>query len=145
MDTHDHHHHALPLSMYIGVGATLFILTGVTVVSAQIDLGSTANLILAMSIATLKASLVALFFMHLLYDSKLYAFIFSVGLFMLTAFIVITMFDTMRRDGIYDHRAVKIQQEAGFYKDIHEAAAAEAAAVEAAGDGEHDAPAPAAH
>ena len=61
-----HHIHVLPLSVYIGVGTALFVLTGVTIAATYVDLGGTGNLILAMLIATVKASLVVLFFMHLL-------------------------------------------------------------------------------
>ncbi len=118
-DTHDHKHHVLPLSLYIGIGGALFVLTGVTVGVSYIDLGGTGNLIVAMAVATFKATLVALFFMHLLYDSKLYALAFSIGLFMLTAFVVLTMFDTMRRDGIYEEKATPIENEtAGFYEKL---------------------------
>ena len=114
-NSHNHHPHILPLSVYIGVGSALFILTGITVAVAHVDLGGTWNLVIAMIVATIKASLVALFFMHLLYDNKLYAVVFSIGLFMLTAFIVETMFDTLRRDAIYEYRAPPITQEATIY------------------------------
>ena len=117
-DSHRHHPHILPLSVYIGVGSALFILTGITVGVAHIDLGGTWNLIIAMIVATIKATLVALFFMHLLYDNKLYAVVFSIGLFMLTAFIVITMFDTLRRDAIYEYKAPPITREATIYENL---------------------------
>ena len=125
---HSHHPHVLPLSVYIGVGTALFVLTGVTVAVAHVDLGGTWNLIVAMLVATIKASLVALFFMHLLYDNKLYAIVFSIGLFMLTAFIVETMFDTMRRDAVYEYRAPPIQQEATIYDTLKERAEKEQSA-----------------
>ena len=121
-ETHNHHPHVLPLSVYIGVGSALFLLTGVTVAVAHVDLGGTLNFIVAMLVATIKASLVALFFMHLLYDNKLYAVVFSIGLFMLTAFIVETMFDTMRRDAIYEEKGPPIQQEATIYEALKEKA-----------------------
>ena len=117
-DAHSHKPHVLPLSIYIGVGSALFILTGITVAVAQVNLGGAWNLVIAMVVATIKASLVVLFFMHLLYDNKLYAVVFGIGLFMLTAFIVETMFDTLRRDGIYEYRATPIKQEAEIYKNL---------------------------
>ena len=117
-ESHSHHPHVLPLSVYMGVGAALFVLTGVTVGVSYIDLGGTWNLIVAMAVASVKALLVALVFMHLLWDNKLYAVVFGIGLFMLTAFIVETMFDTMRRDAIYEYRAPPIQQEATIYEDL---------------------------
>ena len=116
--SHTHHPHILPLSVYIRVGTALFALTGITIAVAKVDLGGTWNLIVAMLVATIKATLVVLFFMHLLYDNKLYAVVFGIGLFMLTAFIVETMFDTMRRDAIYEYKAPPLQQEAEIYSDL---------------------------
>lgn len=55
--------HAQPLSMYFAVFFALFILTGVTVAVAYVDLGA-LNDAVAMAIATTKALLVLLFFMH---------------------------------------------------------------------------------
>ena len=121
-DSHGHHPHVLPLSVYLGVGTALFVLTGITVGVAHIDLGSGWNLIVAMLVATIKASLVALIFMHLLFDNKLYAVIFGIGLFMLTAFIVETMFDTLRRDAIYEYKASPIKKDAEIYGDLNERA-----------------------
>ena len=131
----DHHPHVLPLSVYFGVGGALFVLTGVTVAVSYVDLGATLNLIVALLVATVKGSLVALFFMHLLYDNKLYAFGFCVSLIMLTVFIVITMFDTLRRDGIYEHRAPPITAEAQIYEDME--ARAEARAHDDHGHSDH--------
>ena len=49
--------------------AALVVLTAFTVIVSRFDFGS-ANTIVAMLVATVKATLVALFFMHLLYDDK---------------------------------------------------------------------------
>jgi len=91
------HHHVLPLSVYLIVGATLLVLTGITVVVAEFQLGEW-NLIVAMAIAALKATLVLLFFMHLKYDNKLYSFAFLISIAFLAVFIVFTMLDTLERD-----------------------------------------------
>ncbi len=116
---HQHKPHVLPLSIYIAVGTTLFVLTGITVAVAKyIHLGGTGNMIVAMIIATIKGSLVALFFMHLFYDNKLYAFAFCVSLFMLAAFIVFTMFDTLHRDDIYDYRSHPLKVDAIIYDSL---------------------------
>ena len=112
--------HVLPLSVYIGVGSALFVLTGITVAVAQVNLGGMGNLIVAMVVATIKGSLVALFFMHLLYDNKFYAFVFSISLMMLGIFIAFTMFDTLRRDGIYEERSGQIRDEAKMYQKLRE-------------------------
>ena len=91
------HHHVLPLSTYLSVGTGLLVLTVITVVVSRFQLGEW-NLIVAMTIATIKATLVLLFFMHLKYDNKLYAVAFLIAVTFLAVFIVLTMLDTMTRD-----------------------------------------------
>ncbi|MBX7156799.1 MAG: cytochrome C oxidase subunit IV family protein [Verrucomicrobiae bacterium] len=53
------------LKFYVGIFAALLVLTVITVVVSYIHLGTAGNITLALVIATLKASLVAAFFMHL--------------------------------------------------------------------------------
>ena len=112
----DEHSHVLPLKVYYGVGAILFILTVITVLTGkylQLDtmveevfkLKFTGlNLILAMFIATVKGILVALVFMHLLYDNKIYMLIFVGGLTFLSFFFTLTLFDTVHRGRVYTER-----------------------------------------
>ena len=50
---------------YLSVFATLLVLTVVTVAVASLDLTEGLTVLVAVSIATFKAALVALFFMHL--------------------------------------------------------------------------------
>jgi cytochrome c oxidase subunit IV len=90
-------HHVLPLSTYLSVGGALLVLTLITVWVAQYQLGEW-NLIVAMAVAATKATLVLLFFMHLKYDNKMYAFTFLIAVVFLAIFIVFTMLDTMTRD-----------------------------------------------
>jgi hypothetical protein len=71
----------------------------------------------------LKASLVALIFMHLYYDDKLYLTIFVMALLMLSIFIVITLFDTLRRDDIYQQTGQPINPNAELYEQQSGAAA----------------------
>ena len=110
----EHHPHILPLRLYLGVGATLFALTGITVAVSFMHFGGW-NLVVALLIATTKASLVALFFMHLKYDNKLYFFVLLFALLFLTIFIVFTMFDTLERDKIYSEEAGQINKSAIIY------------------------------
>jgi len=63
-------HHIIPLRTYFRVFIALIILTGVTIGVSFIDLGG-FNMVTALIIAGAKASLVAMFFMHLLYDRKM--------------------------------------------------------------------------
>jgi len=56
---------------YLIIGGTLIIGTVLTVLASQIDLGHHWNIVLALVIATAKASLVALYFMHLISEKQL--------------------------------------------------------------------------
>ena len=78
----------------MAVFAALMALTAITVAVSYFDFGS-LNLIVALGVATIKASLVALWFMHLRYESGLHAFIFLVGIAFLGLFLVITMLDAV--------------------------------------------------
>ena len=61
--------HILSSKLYYGIWIGLLILTGTTVGVARIDLGPW-NIVVALAIASLKAVLVVLFFMHLKYTSE---------------------------------------------------------------------------
>ena len=65
-----HSTHVMSPKLLLGVYGALVALTILTVSAIQIDLGGTANLIVAMGVATVKAALVVAFFMHLLYDKR---------------------------------------------------------------------------
>jgi cytochrome c oxidase subunit 4 len=116
-DNKQKHHHILPLKTYLIIGAALLVLTVITVTVAQINLGP-YNLVVALSIATIKAVLVAFFFMHLLYDNKLYLLIYTSALFFLGVFIIFTLFDTMRRGDLYQDIAVPIEEKAVIYETV---------------------------
>lgn len=121
----DHSNHVLPLWIYIAVFSALIVLTVTTVAVAQVDLGGTANLIIAMVVACIKAGLVALFFMHLLYDKKIYLYVFMSSLVCLAIFIIFTSFDIFRRDAINPITAQPIQAEGKIYPGIRAKAAAD--------------------
>lgn len=90
----DHVPHVMPMSVYLKTFATLITLTALTVGVSYINLGTTVNLIIAVIIATIKATIVAAFFMHLLHDSKFHTVIFLSALVFLSVFVTFTMFDT---------------------------------------------------
>lgn len=119
MSTHTTHKtaHVVPLSIYIGVGAALMVLTAVTVAVSFIHLGGW-NVVVALTVASIKATLVALIFMHLLYDKKLFLIIFVAAIMFLAVFIIFTMFDTMRRDDIDEIKAQPIQKNAVIYDSL---------------------------
>ena len=107
--------HIQSVKFYLGIAIALLLLTIITALVAQIPLGP-YNLVVAIAIATTKALLVALFFMHLFYDSKFYLIIFSTALVFMGVFIILTMFDTMRRGDIYPSVAKPIQEESVMYQ-----------------------------
>ena len=87
--------HIVPLRVLLVVFATLLVLTFVTVAATWFDFGSAA-LFIALSIATIKASLVALYFMHLRYDNPLYAIVFVLALLFLALLLSLTLLDTLQ-------------------------------------------------
>lgn len=102
---HEHKHHITPLWVYLAVGGALMVGTVVTIAAAHIDFNTltgfqSMNFVIAMLIATIKATLVALFFMHLLYDRKFYLFSLIAGIGCLIIFITLTMTDTAFRGKI---------------------------------------------
>ncbi len=86
--------HVVPLPVLLGVFTGLMVLTAVTVGVSYFDLGP-INLAVAMAVATVKATLVALYFMHLRYDNLFNATIFLIGVAFLGLFLGITMLDTI--------------------------------------------------
>jgi cytochrome c oxidase subunit IV len=103
MSQHEHTEHASHSPMpYLLTLIALLILTGVTVGAAYVDFGSsTVNVIIAMLIATLKASLVALVFMHLRKDKPLNSIIFVSSLIFLGIFLGFCMIDLDSRERVY--------------------------------------------
>jgi cytochrome c oxidase subunit IV len=113
--------HIVPLRTYLIVGTTLLILTALTVFVSLIPLGGW-NVVVALTIAAIKALLVAFFFMHLLYDKKIFLVIFSLAIIMLAIFITLTMFDTMERGRTSPEETRPFKEKAIIY-DEHKAPA----------------------
>jgi len=94
--THDvHAEHGGP-KVYTRNLIGLLILTVITVVAAGFDFGS-ANVVIALGIASLKASLVALFFMHLRWEKKINAIIAVAGFLFLGLFLLFSALDMKSR------------------------------------------------
>lgn len=106
------HGHAVPSKTYAYILGALLALTAITVSAASIHFGSpVVNVIVALAIATVKASLVALFFMHLRYDKPLNGIIFVAGLCCLGLFLMALFGDTASRDRIQPSpTAAELQQ-----------------------------------
>jgi cytochrome c oxidase subunit 4 len=87
--------HVMPVPVLLGVFLTLIGLTVLTVAVTWHDFGSW-NLLIALAIATVKAALVALYFMHLRYDQPFNGLIFVVALVFLGLFMSLTLLDTQQ-------------------------------------------------
>jgi cytochrome c oxidase subunit IV len=91
------HSKSSPLKLYFGVWAALLVLTFTTYEVALIDLGP-FNSVVALVIASIKATLVALFFMHVWHASeKLTKLVIVAALFFLMLLLGLTMADYVSR------------------------------------------------
>ena len=88
--------HVSPKSVYYSIFGALMVLTTATVLAAYVNLGS-FNAPVALAIATFKATLVVLFFMHVKYSSRLTKLIVLTSLFFLLILIGETMMDYATR------------------------------------------------
>jgi cytochrome c oxidase subunit IV len=120
---HDHAHgaghghgdhglaHTMPLPLLFGVLGALLALTIATVAVTSIDLGAQGNLVVAMIIATVKAALVCVFFMHLLWDKKFNAVLFLTSVLLLILFLSLTTNDRGEyQQAVDDYRALQLQK-----------------------------------
>jgi cytochrome c oxidase subunit 4 len=92
--------HIVSPRLYISIFLVLMILTGTTVYAATVDLNQYfpgLNIIVALVIATCKALLVVLFFMHAYYSSKRTQLIIIAGVFWLAIMLFLTLGDYASR------------------------------------------------
>ncbi|HEY6384735.1 MAG TPA: cytochrome C oxidase subunit IV family protein [Candidatus Acidoferrum sp.] len=92
--------HIVSPKIYILIFAVLMILTITTVYAATVDLNlyyPSLNVIVALVIATCKAILVILFFMHAYYSSKRTKLIVFTGFFWLAIMLSLTLGDYATR------------------------------------------------
>jgi cytochrome c oxidase subunit IV len=93
--------HIISSKLYIGIWAALMCLTVITASVAFIDLGR-MNTVVALVIATLKALLVVLFFMHVKYASeKLTKMVIVSALFWLLILLFLSLADYSTRGIIH--------------------------------------------
>ena len=90
------HPHISPVRHYFYVYVLLVIFLGVTVWAALLDLGP-LNIPIAMAIAIVKTILVVLFFIHLLYGTRLTKVWAVAGIFFLTFMFLLSMSDFRTR------------------------------------------------
>ena len=106
-EDHDDHVHVTPFWTMLWVFVVLIVLTLLTVWSsnihylgignASITIDSNMHIALALVIASIKAVLVAAYFMHLLYDKAINTVVVGATLFATVLFIGFTLFDLSSR------------------------------------------------
>ena len=96
-DEHEQHGlaHVMPVRILVGVFLALVLLTVLTVVATFFPTGS-LEIWISLGIATIKASLVAAYFMHLRYDNPLNAVLFAFGLLFVALFVGFLLLDTQQ-------------------------------------------------
>ena len=99
----EHHEHIVAPGTYAVIISTLLVLTGITVAAAFVDLGK-FNIVVALAIATLKATLVVLFFMHAKFSPKRTQLVIIAGIFWLAILLFMTLSDYVSR---VDYRGVR--------------------------------------
>ena len=92
----EHEHHVVSPRVYVVVFFALLVGTALTVWASFIDLGPW-NPVIALAIATGKATLVVLYFMHVKYSSKLTKLTIGAGIFTFLALIGMTLSDYISR------------------------------------------------
>jgi cytochrome c oxidase subunit 4 len=84
---------------YVLTLTALLILTAITVGASYINFGP-GNVVIALAIATIKASIVALFFMHLLHDKPVNGVIAVTGFLFLGIFLMFDFLDVDSRKDV---------------------------------------------
>ncbi len=95
-DAHAHEEHVTGYTTYVIVWIILMVLTFITVYVSYIDFGM-LNVVIAMVVASIKASIVALYFMHLKFEDSI-TWVFALfPLTLLALLIGMTILDTFTR------------------------------------------------
>lgn len=91
--THEEHEYArIPDSLYVKIWAILIALTALTVAVSYLNMQN-VKVLTAMMIATVKATLVILYFMHLRYEGRLVAILTVAVLGTYAVLVVLTFSD----------------------------------------------------
>lgn len=111
---HDHGHFVIPQRTLLVVFGILLLGTLATVAAAQIEVWFAAtfnvvipqwvNVAVALSIAAVKSTVVALYFMQLRYDNPFNSLVVVFTLFTLAFFLGFTMLDLGSRKALYDYK-----------------------------------------
>jgi len=102
MAEHDHHEdqigHIVPVKFLVFICAILLFLTAVTVWVSRYDFAeiniAELGIIVAMLVATVKATIVGLYFMHLRWDRPIIGFIFVGSILLVVLFVGMAITDS---------------------------------------------------
>jgi cytochrome c oxidase subunit 4 len=106
------HAHISSVKFLVGIFATLIFLTFITVYVSYFDFGS-ANTFVAVFVATVKATLVSLFFMHLRYDKPFNGVIFVMAFVFLGLLLLLCWDDLSTRGTVDEHNGSRILHRSG--------------------------------
>jgi cytochrome c oxidase subunit IV len=119
---HDEHHHGhVILSPFtlVSVLAALLFFTGLTIFLSRLEIWfdltfavsipNWFNVVIVLSIATVKSILVGMYFMQLKYDHPINSIVFLFCIFALALFLGFTMIDLGTRGDVYAYKGQEIQ------------------------------------
>jgi cytochrome c oxidase subunit 4 len=89
--------HIVSLKIYVMIFLALLVGTALTVWAGLHDFPGQLNVIIALTIAVVKATLVVLYFMHVRYSSRLIWVVFTSALFWLAILFALTLSDYWTR------------------------------------------------
>lgn len=97
MSEHKHEHHVSSAGQLWAIGIALMLLTILTVGLSYVDIPAPFDVITALSIALVKAFLVAAFFMNLYWDSKFNSMLLIGAFVFFILMVTVTLLDTLYR------------------------------------------------
>ena len=89
-------HASISLGTYVMVWLALLVLTAATITAAGLHFGN-FSVLAAIVIATIKGTLVLMYFMHLKYEERVFKLMLLLALFTLTVIMVLTFIDVALR------------------------------------------------
>jgi cytochrome c oxidase subunit 4 len=89
--------HIVSIRIYVLILLVLLVGTALTVIAGKIDFPGPLNVIIALTIACVKATLVILYFMHMRYSQRLVWIIFVSALFWMGILFALTLSDYWTR------------------------------------------------
>lgn len=113
------HHHISSAKMFFNVLLALLVLTIVTVAVSRLDFGS-ANMLIAMGIASVKASLVIAFFMHVKWDTAINKIVFLSSFLFLSLLFIFTLADQATRRWDHEMHTTRTPVDKGWVYKQHE-------------------------